>query len=383
MSKGTIIYMGNFELPDKNAAAHRVINNGKILSKLGYEVVYIDRTNEIEWSHKHYKLDNINNLKCWRRPYPKTKLQVLNTFYDIKREKEILLKYPNLKCVILYNYPAIALSKLNRFCKKRKVKCIADVTEWYGEGNNKDILSRIMKKIDTHIRMEYIQKKLDGLIVISRFLEEYYQKHTSVLYLPPLVDISDNKWNINIENNESNYNFVYAGSPSSEKERLDVILDCFINLNKLRKDIKLNIIGITKEQFLSIYKYYYIKDHDEFDKVANFIGRVSHITSLNYVKKADFSLIIRDNNRVTKAGFPTKFVESITSKTAVIATDNSDLKDYIIDGVNGYIVSADNLYTEILKILNNNIPKRFDNTVFDYNKYLTVTNNFILKIIGE
>ena len=30
MEKGTVIYVGNFELPDKNAAAHRVMNNGKI-----------------------------------------------------------------------------------------------------------------------------------------------------------------------------------------------------------------------------------------------------------------------------------------------------------------------------------------------------------------
>ena len=30
MSKGTILYVGNYELPDKNAAAHRVMANGKI-----------------------------------------------------------------------------------------------------------------------------------------------------------------------------------------------------------------------------------------------------------------------------------------------------------------------------------------------------------------
>ena len=31
MEKGTILYIGGFELPDKNAAAHRVLSNGKIL----------------------------------------------------------------------------------------------------------------------------------------------------------------------------------------------------------------------------------------------------------------------------------------------------------------------------------------------------------------
>ena len=29
--KGTVLYVGGFELPDRNPAAHRVINNSKIL----------------------------------------------------------------------------------------------------------------------------------------------------------------------------------------------------------------------------------------------------------------------------------------------------------------------------------------------------------------
>ncbi|MCK9163882.1 MAG: hypothetical protein M0O93_06000 [Bacteroidales bacterium] len=37
----TILYIGGFELPDKNAAAQRVISNGKILRDLGFNVVYI------------------------------------------------------------------------------------------------------------------------------------------------------------------------------------------------------------------------------------------------------------------------------------------------------------------------------------------------------
>ena len=41
MTKGTIIYMGNYELPDKNAAAHRVMNNGKIFTALGYQAAYL------------------------------------------------------------------------------------------------------------------------------------------------------------------------------------------------------------------------------------------------------------------------------------------------------------------------------------------------------
>ena len=46
MAKGTIIYMGNFALPDKNAAAHRVMINGKIFKDLGYRVAYLGVTRD-------------------------------------------------------------------------------------------------------------------------------------------------------------------------------------------------------------------------------------------------------------------------------------------------------------------------------------------------
>ena len=37
---GTVIYVGNFEMPDKNAAAHRVLNNAKIFKELEYRVCF-------------------------------------------------------------------------------------------------------------------------------------------------------------------------------------------------------------------------------------------------------------------------------------------------------------------------------------------------------
>lgn len=39
--KDIYVYVGGFEMPDKNAAAHRVMNIGKILNNIGKSVVYI------------------------------------------------------------------------------------------------------------------------------------------------------------------------------------------------------------------------------------------------------------------------------------------------------------------------------------------------------
>lgn len=42
MKTGTITYIGVFKLPDKNAAAHRGLSNGKALRDFGYTVVILD-----------------------------------------------------------------------------------------------------------------------------------------------------------------------------------------------------------------------------------------------------------------------------------------------------------------------------------------------------
>ena len=38
-----ILYIGGFELPDKNAAAQRVVGNSYILKNLGYEIIFLKK----------------------------------------------------------------------------------------------------------------------------------------------------------------------------------------------------------------------------------------------------------------------------------------------------------------------------------------------------
>ena len=42
MREEVILYIGGFQLPDKNAAALRVMSNAKAFRELGYTVVFIN-----------------------------------------------------------------------------------------------------------------------------------------------------------------------------------------------------------------------------------------------------------------------------------------------------------------------------------------------------
>ena len=60
-NEGTILYIGCFELPDRNAAAHRVLNNAKIFRELGYNVVFagVQNIKNNETKNKVYGFDNL------------------------------------------------------------------------------------------------------------------------------------------------------------------------------------------------------------------------------------------------------------------------------------------------------------------------------------
>ena len=61
-----ILYIGGFELPDKNAAAQRVVANAKALKKIGYEVLFLGVTkNEKKVGYQFFE-----NFKYLERNYP-------------------------------------------------------------------------------------------------------------------------------------------------------------------------------------------------------------------------------------------------------------------------------------------------------------------------
>lgn len=370
-NKGTVLYVGGFELPDKNAAAHRVLNNAKILRELGYNVVFCGVDREISASAQSAEI--ISGFESYPVPYPKSTKQWLKQMLNIGQYSYLINKFSDIKIVICYNLHAAPLAKLIRLCRRNNIKIVADCTEWY---ENKFSFNpvKLIKCIDTFLCMRVFQKKCDGMIAISNYLAEYYKKSVkSIMVLPPLVDLSDEKFAFQTPKTENNVpTFVYSGSPSASKESLGDVVRCFDNITDL--DYRLIIVGVTAEQFSAIYGF-----SPQSSKIE-FRGRVPHKEALNAVRQSDYAIIIRPRTRVTMAGFPTKFAEAISVGTAVIANDTSDLRLYLNDIKNGYLVDEKNLEHSLRDILAAPINKNVSKEQFNYKNYITVTEKFFKSI---
>lgn len=368
-----ILYVGGFELPDKGAAAIRVMNNAKLFRELGYEVHFLgvhktsnpemvrSRFNGFDYSTIQYP----TSLVGWLRY-----LSVFTSFEEVERIQ------PDL--VILYDCPGLAIMKWLNYCHSRGIKVIGDVTEWYLPKGG--FIRRRLTACDTAIRMKYAHKKLDGMITISRFLYNYYSDNKCVM-IPPLMDATAYTMN---DARPNNLTLVYAGNGGKNKDRLDNVIEAINNLD--HSNLAFKIIGLTKEDFERMYE---LRVEDKWNCIK-FMGRLSHDETVKEIKNSHFQIFVRHPNRVATAGFPSKLPESFAIGVPVITNKTSNISEFLKDGINGFLLKTESpeeisaVLKKILRMKKEEIDKMIIKTKedrsFDYHAYIEPMKLFLNEV---
>ena len=321
MGKDIIIYIGNFDFPFGNASGKRVYGNGKLLNHLGYQVVFVGMSRELdsnirlEAAKKEY-----DGFEYYNFSYPKG-IKQWCSYKSILKEFIMWaeMRKSETAAVICYGSPRIS-------------QFIIEITKW-GKKN--------------HIKV--ISDCVDGVICISSFLQEYYKaagKKTVVI--PPLSTYIPEE----IENKENmTITFVYAGNAfrkaevkahSALKDRVDKMMEILKLLKERGVKFILFYYGTDKENYLTAFPEQkeiisYLEDS------INFCGHCSNDIVVEKIKNSDFTLLVRDKKKSTMAGFPTKISESISYGTPVITTRTSDIDSYLQDGEMAVFIDEDDL----------------------------------------
>ena len=178
--------------------------------------------------------------------------------------------------------------------------------------------------------MGWASKRADGIIAISRRLEQHYlQAGLPVLRVPPMFEPAElvRKWS----QDDGSLHLCYAGSPG-RKEAFDVIVDGCNAAAAAGVSLVLHLIGITQNQWHSL------AGPAAFDCDVRCYGRVPNEHAREIVGACDFSLVVRPFRRSNQYGFPSKCAESLSLGTPVIANLFSDLGEELTEGKDSLIL---------------------------------------------
>lgn len=366
MAKGTVLYVGNFELPDKGASANRVVSNAKLFNSIGYQTVLLGVSKDKACTDIR-PVKNDFGLMMYERPYPVSMKMWLGHMYSAEYIEKMIELHEDTVLVILYNMPFSALKAAKKACKEKNIKVAYDCTEW-ADVTDGNAVKRFVKKRDEKLIRTKLANAADGLIVISSMMERQYQGCKAMVKLPPLVDIEDPIWHQHPEPHEG-YEFCFAGQLDGLKESLDLVVKSFARV--CDKRTKLRIIGVERVNFEKMYP----ESKDDlalFGENVIFMGRLTHEETVRFVLGCDCYLFIRYSNIRNNAVFPTKFAEATTCGVSVITTNVSDIKTYenektiILDSVNTEVIGA---AMEAMK--NKTYAKKNMKNTFDYRQYET------------
>jgi glycosyltransferase involved in cell wall biosynthesis len=400
MQPRTIAYIGGFELPDRNAAAHRVLANAKLLREIGFTVILIGvRKGQTQPIAK----DEYEGFTSYSLPYPSTTWKWLDRYFQVEQYVTLLRSIPPgcLGAIVFYNEKSLLQFRLRHWAQARDIRVIADITEWYAYSGWGP--SKLFKKLDGALRMRVLNRLADGLITTSSYIADYYEargvSRQRIVNLPTLFDQDTANSLVRSKAASSSLKvglaLTYCGNPFNVgdkklngkylKERLDQTIDVFLDIKDLRPDTRLSIFGVTLEEFLKYYPRYR-RRIEECGSSLVFHGRVPNRLLLTEVASSDFTVFFRDINRVTLAGFPTKFAESVTYGTPVITNLSPSIKNYAAPGQNCFLLDLTDVHQskktmrliasldeqQILRLKRNCLESR----LFDFRRHTDAVKRF-------
>ena len=333
-----VLYTGLFSLPNEDAAAHRVHGIGKMLNELGYQVLYAGLYD----GKKELPVETKESIYL-PHPQPSNRKEWLRSQIDVGWILSIINSYENINAVFLYNFQSLPFGAVLRACRRKHICVYADCTEWHQAPKGSHF--RLLKNLDTLKRIYIDDYRVDGMIVISSFLEDFYRKCNTVR-IPPVFDYRETrKGRIQPQKNNR---FVFTGTISAQKETVNEIVNAAKALHLKGYTFQLDIYGVSESDYLKVSGQTL---DASFSSAIVFHGRVSHEECIRAVQNADYQIFVREANRVNTAGFPTKFGESFACGTPVITTPTSDIPMFLKDGYNGFVVQDEGLENVMLKAI--------------------------------
>lgn len=334
MGKKWVAYVGPIKFPWGQAASKRVRGNAQAIVRLGYDVVVasgekVSPVQDLEKATSGATLSwcGVGELQKSGRSLRKLFHQLF--FCGIKTAQWLDRQEHKPEFVIVYGGLSTFAWHVRRWCRINNVPVIIDVVEWYDPSQ---MLGGRFGPfyISSCIAMSWMYPRFDGAITISAFLDVRYKKNYPTVIVPPLLESPPFSGG---QPKAEQLNLIYAGTPG----RKDLLKEIILGVDEavsLGRNIRLTIVGPDYKQVS------FLSGLDRLPSSVTVLGNIPQEEVEVHYRAADFSVFLRQSARFTNAGFPTKFVESLSFATPVISNLTSDLGVYLKNGVNGFVIPS-------------------------------------------
>ncbi len=329
-----IAIVGPFPFPEGRASSRRVAGLARSLSATGARVVVLAAD-----SH-HSLISPVDGIPATyymgtgelRQPSRLRKLLRLTVTGGREARKWIETQPTAPRALIIYGGSLPYILTFQRWTKRTKIPLIHDVVEWYDprhvQGGRFGPLS-----LASMLEHRILHRFASGVIVISSYLEAHYRAQgipcvriPPSFHLPP-IDRQPETASPKLAS-VTPLRVTYFGFPGQKDD-----LSSIVNAAAKVKGIELVIAGPDPDEVLRIAP-------KELHSRLRAVGHVSQRRAAQLAEESHFTVFLRKTTRSNRAGFPTKFVESLSLGTPVITNLTSDLHNYLKDGENGLVVET-------------------------------------------
>lgn len=303
------------------ASANRALAYYRAMDEFGVEATVVLLSPDDKRSRVGESFKNIKIVYCWENQISSNKIirkiyYYLNLLHFIRRVK-------SGDKVYIYG----SSQGIHQLVKKKGVEVYLEVTE------HPEVYPIKTRMFDNR-RVNSINDciRLDGLIVISNNLKDYYIEQGLNKQRVHIVNmIVDYRRFEGLRKTPSMRYICYSGNGNNRKDRVDELIKVFRNISLLYPDIKLVIVGPTKQVFKTE------KDNVELvrelgieDKVV-FKGVLPAKEVSRVLINAEVLVLDRPDTLQNKAGFPTKLGEYLLSANPVVVSRVGDIPLFLKD----------------------------------------------------
>lgn len=337
-ARPNILYVGPFDVSSSNANALRVRGMAKALAGADCDVTILGGMGNEQTLDPGFA-DGLRNGTV--NEYNSGALSFLpagirGLFLGDVSARSVRSLTPRPDAVIGYGTHLGYILRFKRLCSELGIPLFLDVVEWYQAS---DLPGGRFGPfaIANELSMRTASPGVDGIFAISSRLAEHYRgKGCHVLQVPPLFE-PHTKVSDKMSANDGRLHLCYAGTPG-KKEAFELLLKGLERAHDHGADFVFHIVGMTESALAQRFDVGSLKILAPESKMAVFYGQVPNVRAREIIASSDFSMLFRPLRKANQYGFPSKFAESLSLGTPVMANDFSDIKSYLRHEHDGYLL---------------------------------------------